>query len=546
MLARFGIPGACPAAPRQYSRPVRPLLAVVPLVFAIPALSAPLILEGEAPEEGGDYFHLDFEVPEGTRELEIRHESLSTGNVLDWGLRDPHRFRGWGGGNPEAIIVGEQAASRSYLPGPLPVGTWRIIVGKALIRDRPARYRVEIELRTRPTLAPQPERRPYQHAEPLSRERRWYAGDFHVHTLESGDARPSLDAVATFARERGMDFVALSDHNTSSHLDFIGDVQARHPEVLLVPSVEFTTVRGHANAFGATAYVDHRLGFEGRTLAQAVAEYAAQDALFTLNHPTVDIGTGCIGCAWEWPVPREGVAAVEIGVGGWDGTGALFSEAAIAFWDRLLDKGLHLAPVGGSDDHRAGVNLNQTQTPIGSPTTMVLADELSVPALVAAVRAGRTVVKLRGPDDPMIELSPPEGATQHGDTVVAEAALFTAQVTGGEGHTLRWVQDGLVVESIPVTSDPFTHSRALTAPERGETRLRAEVVVSERPRTITAHLWLARTFPPEPAEEVLRQRPLPGSCAATGRGPLGLVVLAGVLVIGLAVRRRTRLTPPGA
>ncbi len=516
---------------------MRLLLPVACLLVSLPAFSASRVLEGEAPEEGGDYFHLDFEVPAGTREIEIRHESLSSANVLDWGLRDPQRFRGWGGGNPEAIVIGESAASRSYLPGPLPEGTWRIVVGKALIRERPARYRVEIVLRDAPTLPPQGERTAYRHAEPLSRERRWYAGDFHVHSMESGDARPTLDAVAVFARERGMDFVALSDHNTTAQLDFMPAVQARHPALLLVPSVEFTTVRGHANAFGATQYVDHRIGFEGRTLAQAVEEFRAQDALFTINHPTIDIGTGCIGCAWEWPVPRKGVAAVEIGIGGWDGTGALFSESSIAWWDRLLDKGLHLAAVGGSDDHRAGVNLNQTQTPIGSPTTMVLADELSVPALVAAVRAGRTVVKLRGPDDPMVELDVAErdALRVEGDTVVAEEARFTARVTGGKGNVLRFVQDGLVVATVPVDADPFEHSHLLTAPARGETRLRAEVVVASRPRTVTSHLWLARTFPPEPAEEVLRTQPLPSSCAVAGAGSLAAAAL---VLLGMLRHRR--------
>jgi len=75
----------------------------------------------------------------------------------------------------------------------------------------------------------------------------------------------------------------------------------------------------------------------------------------------------------------------------------LFYRDALAFWDALLDEGAHVAAIGGSDDHRAGVDLDRLQSPIGSPTTMVYADELSVAAIVAAVRAGRTVVKLEGP-----------------------------------------------------------------------------------------------------------------------------------------------------
>jgi hypothetical protein len=504
------------------------------LLVAVPAAASPLVLEGEVPEEG-DFFHLEFTVPEGTAELEIRHSDLSDANILDWGLWSPAGFRGWGGGNPEPIVVGERAASRSYLAGPLPAGSWQVVVGKARVVERPARYRVEIALRQHATLPPQPERRPYAHVPALQTGRRWYGGDFHVHTLESGDARPTLDEVAALARARGLDFVALSDHNTTAQLDFIPDAQARHPALLLVPSVEFTTYKGHGNGFGATAYVDHRLGHEGWTLGQAVEAFTAQGALFTLNHPTLDIGSGCIGCAWTLPVPKEGVFAVEIGVGGWDGTGALFSEAAIAFWDRLLDKGLHASPVGGSDDHRAGVNLNQTQSPIGNPTTLVLADELSVPALVEAVRLGRTVVKLRGPDDPMVVLEA-DGPMQQ-DTVVAKASGFTATVTGGQGQLLRWVQDGLPVESVAITSDPFVHRRELAAPLRGETRVRAEVLVDHRPRTITGHLWLSRVYPPEQVEPELRQRALPGTCAVAGGGLAWLLACAALVF--LARRRRS-------
>jgi hypothetical protein len=41
-------------------------------------------------------------------------------DVLDFGVEDPQGFRGWGGGNVEPAVIGVQAASRSYLPGPLP------------------------------------------------------------------------------------------------------------------------------------------------------------------------------------------------------------------------------------------------------------------------------------------------------------------------------------------------------------------------------------------------------------------------------------------
>ena len=63
-----------------------------------------------------------------------------------------------------AHVVSVEAASRSYVPGAIPAGTWSLLIGQAKVIERPARYHVEIFLRPTPTLSPQPERRPYAHA----------------------------------------------------------------------------------------------------------------------------------------------------------------------------------------------------------------------------------------------------------------------------------------------------------------------------------------------------------------------------------------------
>src|SRR5512140_3806879 len=111
--------------------------------LAAGAAQAQLVFEGDVPGEGA-FFEVPFGVPAGTAEVEVRHDDLSGPNILDWGLLQPDGgFRGWGGGNGEPAVVAERAASRSYLTGPLPAGTWRVLVGKALIAERPARYRIE-------------------------------------------------------------------------------------------------------------------------------------------------------------------------------------------------------------------------------------------------------------------------------------------------------------------------------------------------------------------------------------------------------------------
>ncbi len=495
---------------------------ILPLVVSSVALAQPVVLEGELPTTGPDFVLIPFDVPAGTAEIEVRHPVQQPENILDYGLHDPERFRGWGGGNKEPIVIAEKSASRSYLTGPLPAGKWNVVIGKAKVVTAPAKYRIEIELRTAVTLPAQPERKPYVAAPALGKTARWYAGDFHVHSRESGDADPSLDVIATFARGRGLDFVELSDHNTVSQLDFIGDAQSRFADLLFIPGVELTTYAGHANGIGATKYVDHRFGIDGQTFDAAAKAIANQGAVLSINHPMLDLGTTCIGCAWKQKSPKDQLGAVEIGTGGWNVTGLLFTRQAIAFWTRLVHQGLHVAPVGGSDDHSAGKAMDSLASPIGNPTTMVFASELSAAAIVEGVRQGRTVVKLQGPADPMVELS--AGFARIGDTLKADTGTLEAKVTGGKGQQLKILRNGEVVQTVAVDADPFTATQSLTAPATGEDAWRAEVWVEEQPRTISGHVWLAKA-------EVVAP-PVKSGCSATALGP----VLLGVLLV-LRARR---------
>src|SRR5262249_2103403 len=153
------------------------------------------------------------------------------------------------------------------------------------------------------------------------------------------------------------------------------------------------------NAVGLHDYIDHRIGYRSRAIGGVLDDAAAQGAIFIVNHPALDLGNACIGCAWrhadtDW----HKVTGIELITGNWSFGAAVFVPKVIAMWDAALDQGARVAAIGGSDDHTAGQNEGPTGSPIGSPTTLVLADELSEAAILDAVRHGRTIVQLRGPD----------------------------------------------------------------------------------------------------------------------------------------------------
>ena len=502
------------------------------------AKASPIVIDGDVPKDGNDFLYVPFDVPEGTVEVEVKHDDLSADDILDFGIDDPNGFRGWGGGNTESAIVGVDAASRSYLPGPMPAGQWNVVIGKAKLVTASPKYHVEITLRTQaslPTLA----RTPYVKAKPIESTARWYAGDFHVHSRESGDARPPLDEVANFAASRGLDFVELSDHNTVSQDELIVEAQAK-TKVLLIPGIEYTTYAGHANAIGATTWVNHRVGDQGATIQQGIDAIHAQGALFSINHPGLDLGSQCIGCAWKHAIPDHALDALEIETIGYEPEGKLFHGLAMKLWEELLTKGEHVAAIGGSDDHQAGKEAGMgTHSQIGAPTTMVFARELSHDAIVEGIQKGRTVVKLQGPDDPMVEISADVALGGDKEDTASDTYVVLRAHVSGAAESVHFVKNGAALGDIPVVGTDFTTELVVDAPKSGEDRYRAEAYVDGRPRTITSHLFVryaatGRVRPTSSAADT------GGGCSTTTTGGPGIAALGALAALVLRLRRRAR------
>ena len=100
--------------------------------------------------------------------------------------------------------------------------------------------------------------------------------------------------------------------------------------MLLLRGAEITTYLGHGNAVGLPSYVDHRVGYQGRTITDVLDDVIAQDAIFIVNHPSLDLGDSCIGCAWEHAdTPWDKVSGIEVITGKFDRVESLFVPRAI-------------------------------------------------------------------------------------------------------------------------------------------------------------------------------------------------------------------------
>jgi hypothetical protein len=87
---------------------------------------------------------------------------------------------------------------------------------------------------------------------------------------------------------------------------------------------------------------------------------------------------------------------------------------------------------------------------------------------------------------------------------------------------------------VAIDADPFEHALVAEAPASGESRIRAEVLVGGKPRTVTSHLWL-RTADPAPLAS-----PAGGCSCRHGAGSVSAVVPSLLLGLGLLGRRRAR------
>ena len=184
----------------------------------------------------GAYYALPFEVPSGVGSVTVSYEypakgrgamrDLRPSNTVDLGLcNEKGEFLGWSGSAHKSITVGAHRSSPGYLTCPVNAGTWRILIGAYHIEE------TGVDVTYTVTFAkPEP---------------RWYFGDLHMHSTAS-DGVFSPWELGVRAKEAGLDFIAVADHNNYAEnlrLPFV-------PGITFIPAVEWTHYKGHMNFFG--------------------------------------------------------------------------------------------------------------------------------------------------------------------------------------------------------------------------------------------------------------------------------------------------------
>jgi hypothetical protein len=329
----------------------------------------------------------------------------------------------------QGVFINAARATPGGTPGPIPAGRWMIfILVHRLLSDAPVAYTLEVTLSFEPIDAQPVTWKPGRVA---PRGPGWYRGDLHAHTIHS-DGSWDIPDLVRFWKERGADFMTLSDHNTISGLE-----QARSladDALLTLGGIELSTYWGHAVAVGVQRWFDWRKTDGSQiTMPELARQVIESGALFTIAHPMHPGDPTCCGCRWEYEEMMPGNAqAVEV----WNGYWSPHNQEGVQLFYRWLNRGHRLTATAGTDLHGP---------PPGSgrgALNVVHAQELSEAAIVAAVQAGRSYISA-GPELLLNAQTASGAAGMVGDSLPADDATVTVRWRGGqERNVVRFVVDG--------------------------------------------------------------------------------------------------------
>lgn len=214
------------------------------------------------------------------------------------------------------------------------------------------------------------------------RGRGWYRGDCHVHSARSHGGELTPEQLAAAARASGLDFIAITEHNTADTHGAWG--QLAGDDLLVILGQEVTTLTGHWLALGISPgqVIEWRYGVRDDVIGRHASRVRQAGGLCVAAHPHAPYPGGV------FMYPFDGFDAVEVWNGLWssDRPWNADNNAAVAEWGRALAAGIRagrwLPAIGSSDTHLDGQ--------IAIPHTVVLAEELSTSAVLAGIRAGRS------------------------------------------------------------------------------------------------------------------------------------------------------------
>jgi len=381
----------------------------------------------------GTYFTLPFTMPPNsesfslTYHYERHHESeikVENGsfisrkeiNIIDLGLIAPDGTQvGASGSDKSDIVISEIHATPGYRPCALMPGEWKIIVGAYKVAEEGVDVLYELSF--------------------TPKYLRLYKGDLHTHTNAS-DGVLQVDELARHAARNGLDYLAITDHNQMVSTDALRE----HPDLTLIPGIEWTHYQGHANFLGVDKPYDEP--FLANTIEEVRARFnsaRSRGAFISINHPYDPV------CPFLFDMNSLPFDCLEV----WNGPMRGSNLQALGLWQNLLLSGKKVPICGGSDYHRDSLLLFP-----GGPATCVYAMSASSMDILTALKLGHAFITY-STQGPMLEMTA-------GDAVLGDSVEFSRV------RQIEFKVSGLIAGDVVQVVTAQGNSPLLTAETNGD------------------------------------------------------------------------------
>ncbi len=313
-------------------------------------------------KDTGQHFKIPFTVEENIEKINISY-TVSGDSVVDLALFDAKGFRGHSGGARKQISISVASATPGYINGTLHVGNWYVFLKAHYIVDDSCTIECQIEK--------------------IKKTKRFVYGDFHTHSVHSDGDLTILEKIEN-AREVGLEFLALTDHNTYTQNSNI----PTDAGMLLIPGVEITNSRGHGNVFGCSNYTEVTntyYHYKSDSIRKTLQKFIEAGYYVSINHPK--------GKSEEWSFDYRSMPNQLLEI--WNGPDKEELEVTVNWWHEMLCNGEIIPVIGGSDFHHFRGNIRHQ----GRPTTAVYVKELSSAAILDSAVKGKSFItyEIHGP-----------------------------------------------------------------------------------------------------------------------------------------------------
>lgn len=197
--------------------------------------------------------------------------------------------------------------------------------------------------------------------------------DLHVHTCYSYDSNISLKSLLMEARRKGLDGVAVTDHDTVDGAlkacKITSEMGMKH-QLIVIPGIEVSTKRGHILGLNVTELIPMGLGVE-----ETINRIHEAGGIAIAAHPQSYFFKDGIGLSPK--ILSFGLDGVEVM------NSALFPFKPLVQACKNFAEKHNLPQTAGSDSHIVEA--------IGLAYTLIDAEEKSVDSVIRSIKKGLTM-----------------------------------------------------------------------------------------------------------------------------------------------------------